>query len=161
MADQLNAQSGKKTLDRSILTACLIYPMLEKEIQAQYLKNGLVPHFGEILLLTTSLIKAVLTSSFSHFPKRLSMMMGFILSTQYRLTPLSGKRHHRPKLLYNREFEFALRFLQIRSMVDEQLVEDYNWWHHMYRQIERQSDRRRHHPHEPPHHHEHDNQEVM
>ncbi len=153
VADNINAHSAKKPLDRAILTACLLYPMLEKEIHDQYQRNGTTPHFGEILMLTGSLIKGVLTSSFSHFPKRLSMMMSFILSTQYRLTPLSGKRVQRPKLLHNREFEFALKFLKIRSLVDQQLADDYEWWQHLNRQIERQHERRGHHPHEAPHRH--------
>jgi poly(A) polymerase len=152
-ADQINLNSRKKSLDRPILTACLLYPILEREVHDKYLGKEMTPHIGQIMMMTTSLIKGVMTSSFSHFPRRLSATMGFILSTQYRLTPLTGKRHLRPKLLNNKEFEFALKFLKIRSLVNNQLIEAYNWWSNLYRQNERHFDRRRHHPHPPPREH--------
>lgn len=145
VADQLNTKNRKKPFDRAILASCLIYPMLEKEIHVKYLKHNTLPHFGEIIALAESLIHGVLTSSFSHFPKKISMLMAFILSTQYRLTPLTGKRHQRPKLLYNNDFLFALNFMHIRSLVDNRLSEDYQWWLDLYHQIERHSDRRGHH----------------
>jgi len=150
-ADAINRENIKKPLDRTILTACLLFPMLEKEIHAKYLQYNQIPHFGDILLLTGHLIKGVLTSSFSHFPRRLSMMINFILTTQFRMTPYSGKRHHRPKLLHNKEFELALKFLKIRSLVDQSLTDDYQWWLHQYQQVGRQSAHRGRHPHPPPH----------
>lgn len=150
-ADKLNNIDRKKPLDRALLTGCLLYPMIETEIHYKYLKHGTIPHFSEIVLLTGSLIKGVLTSSFSHFPKRITMMISFILSAQYRLTPLiTGKRHQRPKLLYNKEFDFALQFLMIRSHVDETLVDEYNWWCHLYREVGRQSTHLGHRPHPAP-----------
>jgi len=152
MADQINLKN-KKTLDRSILAACLLYPTFENELDHKFHKHNINPHFGDILLLSSSVIKEMLMSSFAHFPKRINMLLGFILSTQYRMTPKSGKRHQRPKLLQSHEFEFALRFLKIRAMADELLIPDYNWWMNCYRQAGRQSERRGHHPHPSPDHH--------
>jgi len=145
-ADKLNAFTPTKPLDRSLLTACLIYPMLEKEINDQYLKYGKVPSFAEILLLTGSLIKGVLTSSFSQFPKRITMTISFILTAQYRLTPIAkNKKHQKPKLIFNKEYELALQFLMIRSHVNESLIDEYNWWCHLFREIARQSSPNGHH----------------
>lgn len=152
-ADNVNASNLRRPLDRAILTSCLLFPILDREIHMTYLQNGIVPHIGQIMMLTASLIKGVVTSSFSHFPRRLSTTMNFILATQYRLTPLSGKRHHRPKLMHNKEFELALKFLKLRALTDEKLMDAYGWWHHQYRLMERQGERRGHHPHSPPHHH--------
>lgn len=150
-ADSINLNE-KKPLDRSILAACLLYPIIEKEIETKYLKENIIPHFGQILTLTASLIHSVLTSSFSHFPRRLSIGMTFILSTQYRLTPLAGRRHHRPKLLNNKEFIFALKFLKIRALSNESLTDVHSWWLQHYRQNERQGERKGHLPHPPPRH---------
>lgn len=149
-ADAMNLASGKKTLDRGILAACLLYPILEREIHDAFLKNNHIPHFGQILMLSNSIIKGVLVSSFSHFPKRLSMEANFILSTQYRLTPLSGRRHLRPRLLQHNDFDMVLKFLEIRAQVDHRLKEDFEWWLHQYRLSERHGDHRHHHA--PPHH---------
>lgn len=148
----LDLQPTRKiTFDRSILTACLLYPMLEKELHDRYLKHGTIPRFGEILLLTGSIIKGVLISSFSHFPKRLTMMISYILSAQYRLTPITKTKHpHNSKLLNHREFDLALQFLMIRSHLDESLVDEYNWWSHLYRDAQRHAEHRGHRPHQPP-----------
>lgn len=151
-ADSINQGSAKKPLDRSILAACLLYPILENELRHTFLQHSQTPNFGQIMAITASLVRAVFTSSFSHFPRRISTTMSFILTTQYRLTPLSGKRHHRPKLMHNKEFELALKFLKIRAVADKHQLEAYDWWYHIYRQEEKHNERRGHHPNPPPHH---------
>jgi poly(A) polymerase len=140
-ADLLNKHSTK-TLDRSIITCSLLFPILQREIKIQFLDKGVTPHIGEIMTVTSDLIKAFVTSSFTHFPKRNSSAMNFILSTQYRLTPPSGKRHPRPKLLHNKEFKLALAFLRIRAMVQTNLQEVYNYWLEQYRLTERPPEKR-------------------
>lgn len=150
VADQMNQSNKSKMLDRSILTSCLIYPFLEREIRTQFIEKENVPHLGEILLTTSSLIKDVMTSSFSHFPRRISTLMSAILAMQYRLTPISGKRHYRIKLLKSKEFPLALAFLKIRALADKRYMEAYMDWKNAYRQTMRQGTRREH-AHPPPH----------
>jgi poly(A) polymerase len=139
-ADHLNAGSQRKPIDRAVLTSCLLFPILEREIDAAAKQNNL-PHFGQVILLTSSLIKEVIAPSFAHFPKRISAAMNFILSTQFRMTPLSGKRHVRTKLLFNKEFELALMFLKVRSLASERFMEDYRWWKQQYLQTRHQIER--------------------
>lgn len=148
--DQMILSSSKGIFDRSILTSCLFFPILEEEIQMKYLNKGIIPHIGEIMELTASLIKGFVISSFSHFPRRLSSLMSFILTTQYRLTPISGKRHPRPKLMRNKEFELALQFFKIRAHAQPNLQDSYIHWKDLYKQIGRH-DRKTHHP--PPKRH--------
>ncbi|MBS4170697.1 polynucleotide adenylyltransferase PcnB [Neochlamydia sp. AcF95] len=135
-ADQINLYS-KKTLDRSLLTSNILFPILEQEIKTHYLDKGRHPHMGEIMMLTSSLIKGFVTSSFSHFPRRHSAVMNFILSTQYRLTPFSGKRHLRTKLVHNKEFEASLIFLKIRASIQPHLQEAYIYWRDQYKNASR------------------------
>lgn len=151
-ADQINLYS-KKTLDRSILTCNLLFPIIEKEIKTQYLDKNMIPHIGEVMMLTSSLIKGFVTSSFSHFPRRHSVVMSFILSTQYRLTPLSGKRHPRPKLIRNNEFELALVFLKIRACVYPELQGAYEYWRDQYKLAQRANHFEHRHHSRPRHHH--------
>ncbi len=115
-----------------------------------FLNEGKIPHYGEVLMVTSSLIKGLIISSFAHFPKRLSSESGFILSTQYRLTPPNGKRIQRTRMSHNKEFDLALKFLKIRSLADSKLVEPYEWWSNQRRQNERQSERHGHRPHPAP-----------
>lgn len=149
-ADKINLIDRKKTMDRSILGACLLYPLLKQEIQLQYLEKNSMPHMGDIILSTGSIIKNFEIDSFTHFPRRLTAEIASILSTQYRLTPLSGKRHHHPKILRHKDFASSLEFLKLRAMVDKSLIEVYQSWKESYKQYERQS-RRNHHQ----HHHTH------
>lgn len=149
-ADEINLANRKKPIDRAILLSCLLYPILDREIQTVFLKIGKTPHFGEVLMVTSSLIKGLIISSFAHFPKRLSSEAAFILSTQYRLTPFSGKKYQRSRVFHNKEFELALKFLKIRSLADVNLLESYEWWNTQRRQVERQTVRHGHAPHPAP-----------
>lgn len=143
-ADKLNQNNSKNLLDRSLLLSCLLYPILEHEIRTQYTSKNIHPHVGQIMLLTSSLIHAFVTSSFPHFPKKISSMTSFIMSTQYRLTPLSGKKHLRPKLFHIKEFGHAIQFLKLRALVNEELLETYSTWNNLYKQHAK--------PHEHKHH---------
>jgi poly(A) polymerase len=143
-ADRIHNQYGIAFINRSILTACLLFPIYEQELQTQYLDKNLMPHFGEIVLLAHSLLKGFETSSFTHLTRRLSSTAAFIMATQYRLTPLTGKISYRNKLLHNKEFVLALKFLDIRTLINPKLAETCNNWKKAYRAQEHHGDRTPH-----------------
>jgi poly(A) polymerase len=124
----------------------------EREIKTQFIEKGIPVQIGHVLSLTSSLIKEVVTSSFAHFPKGISATMGYIMSSQVRLTPPAGKRHFRTKLLQHKEFALALKFLKIRSLVDENLFEAYTTWNKVFKHQREQDDHRGHHHPAPPLH---------
>jgi poly(A) polymerase len=134
-ADHIYQHKGKNVLDRSVLTAALIFPVLEKEIETQYLSKKLVPHIGDITLLTSSIVKDFLVHSFSQFPRRITGSVITLLVAQYRLTPLSGKRHYRERMFRHKEFELALNFLKLRALVNETVVDTYTSIRNQYRQF--------------------------
>lgn len=145
--DQIYHSQNKNTLDRSVLAACLIFPFLELEIERQFLSKGTTPHIGDITFLTSALIREIWSTAFMHFPRRLvSNMMAFLV-TQYRITPLSGKKHYREKLLQHKDFSLALQFLKIRALVNESLVDIYTSLRKQYRQLNHHGER---HPHSAP-----------
>lgn len=144
-ADQIFHHKAKNTLDRSVLTACLIYPLLEQELHHQYVSNQKTPHIGEITLVASSLIKEILIQAFSHFPRRITSTVISILVAQFRITPFTGKRHYREKLIRHKDFDLALRFLKLRAMVDEKLVDIYTSLRNQYRQTVHPADRKHHH----------------
>lgn len=131
-ADQIHLRKTKTTLDRAVLTACLLYPLLEKTLQTEFLERNRSPHIGEITLVVGSLIKEMLIHSFSHFPRRITSEAAAILVAQYRLTPLSGKRHQREKMFHHKDFVPALKFLKLRALVNERLVETYTTIRNQY-----------------------------
>jgi poly(A) polymerase len=148
-ADRLHQHKGKNTLDRAVLTSCLIFPLLEHELDRQFLSQKQIPHIGEITIVASTLIKEILIHAFSHFPRRISSIMVSILVAQYRITPLSGKRHYREKLFRHKDFDLALKFLKLRALVDANCVDIYTSIRNQYRQLVRPGERK-HHP--PPRH---------
>lgn len=156
-ADQLHQHKGKNVLDRAILTSCLIYPLLEQELQRQFLSRNHIPHIGEITITASTLIKELLTQAFSHFPRRISSIMVSILVAQYRMTPLSGKRHYREKLFRHKDFDLALKFLKLRALVDVNNVDIYTSIRNQYRQVVHHVDRK--HRLSPPRHPHHNKRE--
>jgi poly(A) polymerase len=145
-ADKINKSNVKRPLDRALLTTCLIFPILEKELQIQFTDKDKAPHIGDIILLTSSIIHTVLISSFSHFPRRITAIVSFILAMQYKLTPLSNKRQHRPKIARHRDFELALGFLKLRAYANESLMDTYAQWRTLFKSQEKHGDRRAHNP---------------
>ncbi|MEC7838513.1 MAG: polynucleotide adenylyltransferase PcnB [Chlamydiota bacterium] len=145
-SDTLNKERKYRPLDRNVLASCLLFPILEHEIKHQLIDKEVTPHIGDIMLLSAAIIKGFVTSSFSHFPKKMSSTIGYILTTQFRFTPFSGKKHHKPKLFHHKEFPLALQFLKLRSLIDPSLVEEYTEWKNLYKQHKHHQPR----PHHPP-----------
>lgn len=151
-ADEMNLRNLKNPLDRGILAACLIFPILETEIRKQFSDKDLIPTVSDIVNTSSAVVRDFVMSSFSHFPRRISTAMNFIITTQFRLTPLSLKKNTKPKLLRNKEFALALGFLKIRAIAFPELMPTYVTWKDLYRSFDRQGDRRGHH-HGPQHRH--------
>lgn len=138
-ADNINKNGRGEILDRNVLASCLLFPILRHEIQRQFLSKDKIPHNGDIAILSSSIIKGFVTSSFTHFPRKMSATIGYILSTQYRFTPLSGRQHHKPKLFHNKEFPLALQFYKLRSIIEPENEEDYTVWRRLYKIHAKQS----------------------
>ena len=123
--DQVQKRKSGFLPDRSTAIACLLFPLLEKTLQIDWIAKGKTPHLGEVIFTISSLIQHTLLEAFSHFPRRLTAETSSILVNQYRLTPLSGKKFHKERLFQHRDFSAALQFLKIRALVQEDLVETY------------------------------------
>ncbi len=150
-ADQWRVHKGTIVLDRSVLVACLIYPLLDYEIHQHLAKNH-VPHFGEITMMASTLMKSLLIQPFPHFPRRIMSLATLIMMSQYRLTPIAGKRHYREKLFHHKDFKHTLKFLKLRALVDEKLVDTYVSIKNQYQQFIHHTERQsQNHPsHSPP-----------
>lgn len=128
-ADQIQSQFGKQALSRPILTACLLFPIFEKEVRQTQLKEDLPLHLGDITLHAQKLIHEVVTTSFSRFPNRLSSIMTQVMIDQFRLTPLNPKKGgSKNRFVESRDFPEALKLLKIRSLFHPELKETYSVW---------------------------------
>lgn len=146
-ADKVNQTLGKNPLDRSILMTCMLFPMIKQRLQAQYIDQGRIPHLGELITLTSGVVREFTAASFTVFPRRLTAIMSSIITTQFRLTPLSGKTHHHPKVFRHKDFPDALAFLKIRALVNKELIDAYSSWKSAYKQFSRHGEPRKSHSH--------------
>lgn len=135
MADQMHQKMKGHSLDRAVLVACFMFPILEQEIASRFLENGITPHQGEITTLIAEVTRNIISMSFSHFPRRISTVMNGLMAMQYRFKPLAGgKRLSKTKLVASKDFPLALRFLQLHAAVDPDWVEPYQSWKAAYTQ---------------------------
>lgn len=147
-ADELQNNPHYPELDRSVLLACLLYPILEEQIKIFSHKHQKIPHLGEIHMLSCTIIKDFVLTSFVRVPKKISAVTNHVLSSQYRFTPLKSRVQFRNSLFQNRSFPMAMRFLRIRSMIDGSLVDTYELWKSKFKHFRQQQDHRG--PHHPP-----------
>lgn len=132
-ADQINKNAARFPIERPVLAASFLFPLFEEELHKQFTKQGLSPNQGEIFTAAHDLTRDIMVASFSHFPRRISAAITYILATQYRLTPLKSRRQHHTRLFRIREFPQALRLLKIRATVDQNLQNIYIDWRENFR----------------------------
>ncbi len=114
-------------LDRAVLLASLVFPLLEKKFQIQYIDRERVPHLGEIFEDIQHLITEIF-HPFFHIPRRLRGSLATILTTQYRLTPIEKKKHRKLRVPNDPDFPLALQFLQLRACIEPALQMIHQEW---------------------------------
>ncbi len=119
--DAMNKKEGYRALDRSVLTAALLFPILNTRITADH-------KIGEVMDLAQGLIYELLFLPFAHFPRRIRQTAHAILYLQYRLAPLDNKRQSHSRIVRQKSFPLALTFLKLRSLVEPDLFKIYEKW---------------------------------
>ncbi|MBY0528596.1 MAG: polynucleotide adenylyltransferase PcnB [Rhabdochlamydiaceae bacterium] len=114
-------------LDRTILLACLVYPILQKRIQTRYIDRERNPHLGEIYEEVHDQINEIFHPFFL-LPRRLRVGLTSILTGQYRLTPIDKKKQRRLRVPNDPEFPKALDFLEVRCCLEPGLKQIYDQW---------------------------------
>jgi poly(A) polymerase len=132
-ADEVNRDNPERLLDRSILLACLVFPILHYHVKTEFIDKGLKPHLGILSELTHQVMTDITTSSFSHFPRRISVSTINILTTQFRLTPIDGKKITPHRVQHLHDFFESIAFLKLRCLVNPKLTDIYEQWMHALR----------------------------
>ncbi|MCB1113444.1 MAG: polynucleotide adenylyltransferase PcnB [Chlamydiia bacterium] len=125
-------QNRPKPLDRGILIASLLFPLVEKEVQTYMEKERNAPHLGQVQNMSYDVIRENLIQAFAHFPRKISAIAVSVISFQYRLTPLGPKKSHIGRTLKNRDFPYALHLLKLRARVNPELDEIFEDWKEKY-----------------------------
>jgi poly(A) polymerase len=113
--------------DRSVLLACLTFPVFEKRIDTRFASRDKLPHLGEIYAEVQQQIDEVF-QPFLQLPRRLRISLASILTSQYRLTPLDKKKRQRARIPNDPDFGNALKFLEVRACVQPSLQMIWEEW---------------------------------
>lgn len=113
--------------DRSILLACLVFPLLQRRMQTHFLDREKIPHLGEIQREIHLLLNEVFRALF-HLPRRLRISLMGILMAQYRLSPLDRKKGRRLRPSHDSSFNLGLQFFEIRCRLEPALQTLWEEW---------------------------------
>lgn len=114
------------TLDRSLLLSALIFPLFQEQVLEKSRREEKLLHLGQIAEMAHRTIDQVFLPFFT-IPRRMRGIMGFILTSQFRLTPLDGKPR-RPRPPKDAFFSLALHLLKLRAELDSELLPHYTLW---------------------------------
>lgn len=119
---EADLEKERKYLSRPVLLSCIIYPTFVKNLEKAAKKKVL--HLNNIALVAAETIEEI----FSHFfqiPRKLKGSVIYILTTQCRFTPIYESSVKKPRLPYDPNISFAIKFFHIRTKVQPELKEKY------------------------------------
>ncbi len=125
--DQIVCSEEEKNPKRSVLLCCLIFPILEQKIHDLLEKQHDSMHLGQIQDASSILVKEVF-EVFFHLPRRYKTEVISILTSQFRMTPLSNKKPRNIRIPKVPDFNLALDFLNIRAQLHPPHQNSYNQW---------------------------------
>lgn len=124
-------EQRESILERPVLLACLLYPLLDRRIKTRYSDRERTPHLGEIQNETSSLIHETF-HPFFHISRRLRMALSLILSSQLRFTPNEKKKKYRIRIPRDPDFALALKFFKLRTQLEPALNQMWDEWNQAF-----------------------------
>jgi poly(A) polymerase len=124
---EIDTTFQRQKLDRSVLLACLIFPIFEKRMDTRFASREKFPHLGEIYAEVQQQIDEVF-KPFLQLPRRLRVTLAAIMTTQYRFTPIDKKKRQRIRIPSDPDFVHALAFLEVRACVQPALQQTWQEW---------------------------------
>ncbi|MEI6532089.1 MAG: hypothetical protein WCN87_04645, partial [Chlamydiota bacterium] len=131
IVDHFHKQHADEKLDRTVLLAALIFPIIEKKLGKVSFEDV---SFTTILKTTESILDPLFHQSFVQFTKRQRFLVEFILVMQQRFDLTLKTSKIRPRLLSHPEKNIALQMLFLRSHSHELLRPLYRQWKEASRQ---------------------------
>ena len=113
--------------DRALPLAALCFPIFDLTIRHLAANSDRLPHLGLIAQEAYDLITN-LFAPFFHLPRRLQSVMTFILTSQYRFTPLDNRPIRHPRLPHDEALPLALELFKMRCIFQPELTPLYTLW---------------------------------
>lgn len=133
-ADGTIQEPHQPILDRPVLLACLIFPLLEKHLKVHFLDREKIPHLGDIYHESNILMDEVF-KTFFRIPRRLRIRTIGLLISQYRITPFQKKKTTRIRIPRIPEFNLAIQFFNLRSRLEPGMNELLKLWTSAYEKV--------------------------
>lgn len=125
IVDHFHKHHTNEKLDRTVLLAALVFPLLEKKLARISFEEL---SFTTVLRAAESILNPLFNHSFVKFTKRQRFLVEFILVMQQRFDLTLKTKKVRPKLLTHPENSKALQMLFLRSHTHESLRPLYRQW---------------------------------
>jgi poly(A) polymerase len=123
---EADAEVRKHPLDRSVLLAALLFPLLRHRLLARAKKGGSF-HLGIIHEEALDTIDQAFAPFFV-LPRRLHALTAFILSSQFRIQPLDDRPIRHPRPPRDPAFLWALQLFKLRAAIQPELLPFYTLW---------------------------------
>lgn len=120
-------KTSPETPDRALLLSALCFPILDLTIQHLVKQSNRLPHLGQIAHEASELIHN-LFSPFFHIPRRISSTMIFILTAQYRFTPLDSRPIRHLRVPRDFALPLSLQLFNMRCAMNSELLPLYTQW---------------------------------
>ena len=121
-------------INRAILLACLIFPIVDKQVMHLTSERDKPPHLGMIQTIAKTHIDTAF-NTFFQLSRKLKGELHFLISWQYKLIPLNSKAKVQYRVPMSSDFVLALKFLNIRARLDESLVPLWKNWNMAYESV--------------------------
>jgi poly(A) polymerase len=124
-------QDKELHISRSILVACLVFPICVDHLENLYSTAKKRLNLGIIQKECEFILKDFF-HPFLRLPKRIYFKVLAILSHQFRFTPLDSPTHIKIRMANCPYFSYAMHFFEIRSQLDEKLDPLFKQWKYYY-----------------------------
>lgn len=125
IVDSFHQLHTSKKLDRTVLLAALIFPLVEKRVGYKTFEEL---SFTDVLKAIEEVLDPLFHHSFVRFTKKQRFLLEFILVMQQRLDLTLKTKKIRPRLLNHPEHDKAQQMLFLRSHFHENLRPLYRQW---------------------------------
>lgn len=122
----------KEPLDRSVTSACWLYPTIERELSKHFHDHGKTPSFHDLTTVIRALVRGIEHHSFPPFTKKMKTTWSSILLMQHQMVPFPERASLRHYLLHRSDFGAALELLELRACLHPALLDVASHWRQEY-----------------------------
>jgi poly(A) polymerase len=123
---EADTEVRKNPLDRCVLLAALLFPLLRQRLIARAKKGGQF-HLGIIHEEALRTIDQAFAPFFV-LPRRMHGLTAFVLSSQFRIQPLDDKPIRHPRPPRDPAFLWGLQLFKLRAAIQPELLPLYTTW---------------------------------